>query len=110
MTERRGHVATQGIDPAQVLIHEPGGKPDPQLLGETPGLAQVSYRGAELATVPVDDCAVKKDPPHPQVIIRAAQLRESAVMGSERLVKPAEQLQDRATLSFGTSALNTVQV
>ncbi len=110
MAERRRHVATQGIDPAQVLVHEPGGKPDPQVLAETPGFAQVSYRGPELAAVPVDDPAVEEDPLHPQVIISAAQLGEGTLIAGEGLIKPAKQLQDCTTLRLGARPLNAIQV
>ena len=67
------YVALDGIDPAEVLLHDGQRQIQTELPAQALGLVQIRFGGRELMAVPVCDRTVGQDALQPQMISRPPQ-------------------------------------
>ena len=88
------YVALDGIDPAEVLLHDGQRQIQIELPAQALGLVQIRFGGRELMAVPVCDRAVGQNALQPQVISRPAQGGHGRPEAEQRGVELPEQVED----------------
>jgi hypothetical protein len=110
VVERARHVATERADPAEVLLDERERQVQAERAVQLLRLAQVGLGGGELVPLAIQDAPVGQDLLEPLVISGATQYGQRALVARERLLEPAEIMQNDPALRLCPGSFDAVDV